>query len=84
MHDAFVVADQTLDARSLRCPEPIMILRKTVRYMEDGQTLLIIADDPSTIRDIPDFCWFMEHTLLVQATEQLPYRYLLRKGRTVA
>ncbi|OIV47383.1 sulfurtransferase TusA [Sodalis sp. TME1] len=84
MSDAFAAADQTLDARGLRCPEPVMMVRKAVRHMADGQTLLIIADDPATTRDIPGFCRFMEHTLLVQATEQLPYRYLLRKGLTAA
>lgn len=84
MPDAFAAADHTLDARGLRCPEPVMMVRKAVRHMTEGQTLLIIADDPATTRDIPGFCRFMEHTLLAQATEQLPYRYLLRKGRPAA
>jgi len=48
--------------------------------MESGHTLLIIADDPATTRDIPGFCHYMGHTLLAQVTEQLPYRYLMRKG----
>jgi len=55
-------------------------VRKTVRHMDDGQTLLIIADDPATTRDIPGFCRFMEHTLVAQETDKAPYRYLLRKG----
>jgi len=80
MTDQFSQADKTLDALGLRCPEPVMMVRKTVRHMDDGQTLLIIADDPATTRDIPGFCRFMEHTLLAADTENLPYRYLLRKG----
>ncbi|AIM51741.1 sirA-like family protein, partial [Dickeya phage phiDP23.1] len=36
-----------------------MMVRKTVRQMEAGQTLLIIADDPATTRDIPGFCRYM-------------------------
>lgn len=84
MSNAFAAADQTLDVSGLRCPEPVMMVSKTVRHMANGQTLLIITDDPATTRDIPGFCWFMEHTLLAQATEQLPYRYLLRKGLTAA
>ncbi len=64
----------------LRCPEPVMMVRKTVRNMQTGETLLIIADDPATTRDIPGFCTFMEHDLLAQETEGLPYRYLLRKA----
>ncbi|WP_127959232.1 sulfurtransferase TusA [Serratia microhaemolytica] len=81
MNDTFSQADQTLDAQGLRCPEPVMMVRKAVRHMEEGQTLLILADDPATVRDIPGFCRFMDHTLLAQQTEQLPYHYLVRKGR---
>ncbi len=56
-----------------------MMVRKTVRTMPVGETLLIIADDPATTRDIPGFCRFMEHELVAQETEALPYRYLIRK-----
>ena len=73
--------DGTLDATGLNCPEPVMMVRKAVRTMKDGETLLIVADDPATTRDIPGFCRFMEHTLLASDTESLPYRYLLCKGR---
>ncbi|RRZ89880.1 sulfurtransferase TusA [Erwinia sp. 198] len=80
MSESFANPDQTLDASGLRCPEPVMMVRKAVRHMQEGETLLVIADDPATTRDIPGFCRFMEHTLLAQATEELPYRYLLKKG----
>ena len=80
MTDLFANPDKTLDALGLRCPEPVMMVRKTVRHMDDGQTLLIIADDPATTRDIPGFCRFMAHQLIAQETEQTPYRYLVRKG----
>lgn len=79
MTDTFANPDKTLDAQGLRCPEPVMMVRKTVRQMEAGQTLLILADDPATTRDIPGFCRYMEHELLAQETTALPYRYLLRK-----
>ncbi|CAO98329.1 sulfurtransferase TusA [Erwinia tasmaniensis] len=80
MSDPFANPDQTLDTQGLRCPEPVMMVRKTVRHMQDGETLLIIADDPATTRDIPGFCRFMEHTLVAQAVDALPYQYLLKKG----
>ncbi|MBP2168708.1 sulfurtransferase TusA [Erwiniaceae bacterium BAC15a-03b] len=80
MSDIFANPDQTLDALGLRCPEPVMMVRKAVRVMQEGETLLIIADDPATTRDIPGFCRFMEHTLLAQSVETTPYKYLLKKG----
>ncbi len=64
MTELFSSPDHTLDAQGLRCPEPVMMVRKTVRTMPVGETLLIIADDPATTRDIPGFaalwsmsCW---------------------------
>ncbi|EKT59920.1 sulfurtransferase TusA [Providencia sneebia] len=79
MSDLFSNPTKTLDTLGLRCPEPVMLVRKTVRGMNVGETLLIVADDPATTRDIPSFCRFMEHDLLAAETEQAPYRYLLRK-----
>ncbi|HEX4503508.1 MAG TPA: sulfurtransferase TusA [Scandinavium sp.] len=80
MSDLFSAADHTLDAMGLRCPEPVMMVRKTVRTMPVGETLLIVADDPATTRDIPGFCRFMDHELIAQHTHSLPYRYLIRKN----
>ena len=71
---------QELDTLGLRCPEPVMMVRKTVRKMQEGEFLTVIADDPATTRDIPSFCRFMEHTLIEADTKQAPYRYLIRKG----
>ena len=80
MSDLYTQADQQLDALGLRCPEPVMMVRKTVRAMREGQTLLILADDPATTRDIPSFCRHMDHTLLASYISEQPYRYLIRKG----
>ena len=73
-------ADYQLDALGLRCPEPVMMVRLQVRKMQDGETLLITADDPATTRDVPSFCRFMEHTLVASDVDELPFRYLIRKG----
>lgn len=76
----FEMADHQLDAQGLRCPEPVMMIRLKVRKMTDGETLYVTADDPSTARDVPSFCRFMQHTLLTSQTEQVPYQYLIKKG----
>ncbi|TCJ98715.1 tRNA 2-thiouridine synthesizing protein A [Volucribacter psittacicida] len=73
-------AHKQLDAIGLRCPEPVMLVRKTIRQMQEGEILHITADDPATTRDIPSFCQFMDHTLLNQQTDTLPYQYWIKKG----
>jgi tRNA 2-thiouridine synthesizing protein A len=80
MSNPFQDAQHQLDALGLRCPEPVMMVRKSVRKMNDGETLLIIADDPATTRDIPSFCEFMDHTLIASQTDNTPYQYLIKKG----
>lgn len=82
MNKEFENADHFLSTVGLRCPEPVMMVRKAIRTMRNGESLLITADDPSTTRDIPSFCRFMDHTLLQQQIEQPPYHYLIRKGST--
>ena len=76
----FIEPTHTIDVLGLRCPEPLMMIRKKVRSIEQGETLLVLADDPATTRDIPSFCRFMQHELIASDTESSPYRYLLRKG----
>lgn len=76
----FENADHVLDAVGLRCPEPVMMIRLNIRKIEAGETLLITADDPSTTRDVPSFCRFMEHELVAQQTDNKPYQYLIKKG----
>lgn len=76
----FSAANHQLDATGLRCPEPVMMVRKKMRDITSGETLLIIADDPSTTRDIPSFCRFMDHELMAQEIAEVPFRYLIKKG----
>ncbi|MBR0573060.1 sulfurtransferase TusA [Pasteurella atlantica] len=73
-------SNQTLNTLGLRCPEPIMLVRKTIRNMQEGDILLITADDPATTRDIPSFCEFMNHQLVDFQTETIPYQYWIKKG----
>lgn len=79
MGSLFNSANHTLDALGLRCPEPVMMVRLQIRKMQAGETLLIIADDPATTRDIPAFCRFMDHELVASDTSTLPFRYLVKK-----
>ncbi|MDO4627437.1 MAG: sulfurtransferase TusA [Pasteurellaceae bacterium] len=76
-----IIANYTLDAQGLRCPEPVMLVRKKIRLMQNGEILHIIADDPASTRDIPSFCQFMEHTLLQAQSTEVPFHYWIKKGK---
>ncbi len=76
----FQTADHFLDAIGLRCPEPVMMVRLNIRKIASGETLLVKCDDPSTTRDIPSFCRFMEHELVAKQVVEKPYLYVIRKA----
>jgi len=69
-----------LDARGLKCPEPLMLVRNKVRTMAVGECLEVRATDPTTTRDLENFCRFMKHELLAADTNNDEFRYLIRKG----
>lgn len=75
----FTTTHHTLDTIGLRCPEPVMMVRMNIRKIAVGETLLVTADDPSTSRDLPSFCEFMEHELVAKQVDIIPYQYVIKK-----
>lgn len=73
-------ADHTVDAAGLQCPEPLMLVRNKVRAMAPGETVAIVATDPSTVRDFTNFCRFMGHELIRHERSDDHFRFLIRKG----
>lgn len=57
-----------LDTQGLICPEPVMMLHRTIRQAESGEVIEILATDPATTRDIPNFCRHLGHELVQQET----------------
>ena len=72
-------ADAILDASGLNCPEPVMMLHQKIRDLHAGGLLKVIATDPSTRRDIPKFCVFLDHELVEQQAQDGVFLYWIRK-----
>ena len=58
------MADQTLDAKGLNCPLPILRAKKKLNSMEMGQILEITATDPGSVKDFEAFCRTTGNTLI--------------------
>ncbi|MDX1452210.1 MAG: sulfurtransferase TusA [Oleiphilaceae bacterium] len=69
-----------LNAEGLYCPEPVMMLHAKVADMAAGEVLRVTATDPSTQRDIPQFCRMLGHTLLSAEQEDSIFVYLIQKS----
>ena len=72
-------AKYSIDAVGLICPEPLMMLRNEVRSMSDGETVSVVATDPSTVRDFTNFCRFMGHELVSSNQRDDRYLFVIRK-----
>ncbi len=76
-----LIANVELDTRGLRCPEPVMMLHRQVRKMAVDEVVKVLATDPATQRDIPQFCEFLPHELLSSEVAGNEYVYWIKKGR---
>ena len=60
---------KTINAVGLRCPEPLMIVRRELRNMSPGEAIAITADDPSTERDFDLLCRNLGYVMEEHKTE---------------
>jgi tRNA 2-thiouridine synthesizing protein A len=72
--------DQTLDARGLNCPLPILKTRKALNAMIAGQTLQVIATDVGFVKDIGTFCRQTGNDLLSSREQGNEHIFVIRKS----
>jgi len=61
---------ETLDARGLLCPLPVLKLRKQLKSMDIGTLITVLADDPAAAIDIPHFCNETGHKLVSKTNSE--------------
>ena len=72
------VADQELDCQGLLCPVPIIRTSKTVKQMEVGQVLKMVATDPGSMPDMEAWARQTGHELLSASEEEKVYPFYIR------
>ena len=70
----------TLDARGLLCPLPVLKARKRLMALPAGAALELWADDPAAVIDVPHFCAESGHELLSQGESDSHQIYVIRKS----
>jgi tRNA 2-thiouridine synthesizing protein A len=77
---AEVKPDKTLDCTGLLCPMPVVKTRKTIKDMQVGQILEMVATDPGSIPDMEAWAKQTQHELLLaQKEEGGKFRFLIKK-----
>lgn len=77
-------ATQTLDARGLNCPLPILRTKKALNTLNNGETLEIHASDPGSVKDMQSFCQQTGNELLSSSDSNGEYTFLIRKSSGAA
>ena len=73
--------DDTLDAKGLMCPMPIVKLAKKIKELQVGQVLELIVDDPGGKEDVPAWCSRTGHELLETKQEgSVCFFYIKKKA----
>lgn len=71
---------ETVDARGLKCPWPVLRLEKHLRAAAPGAEVELLATDPVAWQDIPRFAEAGGHALLGRWAEDGGFRFRLRRG----
>ena len=59
---------ESLDARGLLCPLPVIRTQDRIRRLPAGSTLEVVATDAGTLEDIPAWCRVHGHELVSKET----------------
>lgn len=73
-------ANQTLDARGLNCPLPILRTKKTLNSLKSGETLKMVTTDPGSLKDMVAFCTQTGNTLLSSQQSGKDFEFVIRKA----
>nr|WP_243402357.1 sulfurtransferase TusA family protein [Tamilnaduibacter salinus] len=72
-----IVTDQTLDASGLTCPMPLLKTKLQLQSMSAGERLIVIATDPGSARDIPEWLAQSPHRLDDSEVSESHYRFVI-------
>jgi tRNA 2-thiouridine synthesizing protein A len=72
------MADQTLDAKGLNCPLPILRAKKALKELPTGGTLEIMATDPGAVKDFEAFCRSTGNELMESRVDGDTYYFVIK------
>ena len=70
---------QTIDARGLSCPMPIVKTAQAVKAIPSGAAIELIATDAGSIKDVAAWCKATGNELVEQTSDGAVYRFVIRR-----
>jgi tRNA 2-thiouridine synthesizing protein A len=79
MEMTYMQKDETLDAKGLMCPMPIVKLAKKMKELPVGKVLELISDDIGSKEDVPAWCKRTGNELVEKKEEGGAYYYYIKR-----
>lgn len=70
-----------VDARGYVCPVPVFQAKKAIREVHVGELVEVVATDPTTKNDIPDWVRRDGHELVTVEDTGSDFRFLVKRLR---
>ena len=70
---------ELLDVSDHLCPIPVLRLRRQLEKVKKGTLIKLIATDPMTLIDIPNFCREAEHVIEETHENDEEIIYIIKK-----
>ena len=70
---------QTIDARGLSCPMPIVKTAQAVKPLPSGTVVELLATDAGSIKDVAAWCRATGNELVEQTSDGAVYRFVIRR-----
>ena len=71
---------QTIDARGLSCPMPIVKTAQAMRLLEPGKAVELLATDVGSLKDVAAWCRTTGNILLEQTSDGAIYHFVIRRA----
>jgi tRNA 2-thiouridine synthesizing protein A len=75
-----IIPDNTVNARELHSPLPLLRLKKELAIMKVEETVRIDCTDSASLDDIESWCVRMNHSFLGEKKEEDTYSYYIKKN----
>jgi tRNA 2-thiouridine synthesizing protein A len=71
---------ETVDARGLSCPMPIVKTAQAFKSLEPGALVEVLATDAGSIKDMAAWCRSTGNELVEQSSDGATYRFVIRRS----
>lgn len=70
---------QTVDARGLSCPLPIVRTAQAAKALPAGALIEVLATDPGSTKDLAAWCKATGNDLIEQTVDGTVFRFVIRR-----